>query len=174
MIKKHQKNQHMRKYQNNTSFSVCFLSVAGLQIQTEVIQTFDFNNLYENVEFITVLTYDQYRKGYPYKVFHYPGRSKVNISFVLEDTGTMGPISVIASINHCATNCKGVVDMYMNNVPFLTGYGGARWDNFEEQTFRIPGELCFTGVNVFTICLNAASPGVYWLSDARLGVERCI
>ncbi|XP_033735084.1 uncharacterized protein LOC117323759 isoform X1 [Pecten maximus] len=140
--------------------------------EIEVLQTFDFNNIYENVEFTKVMTLDQYRKCRPYKVFHYPGRSKGEIVFHLSCDGSFELTAINVCLTHCATNCHGVVDMYVNGQPFLLGYRNANALDFEEQVFRIPPSLCIAGVNVFSIVLNESSPGVYWLSDARVAIEK--
>ncbi|XP_060073272.1 uncharacterized protein LOC132553079 [Ylistrum balloti] len=142
--------------------------------EVEVLQTFDFNNIYENVEFTKVMTLDQYRKCRPYKVFHYPGRSKGEIIFHLSCDGSFELTAVNIGLTHCATNCNGVVDMYVNGQPFLLGYSDANAMNFEEQVFRIPPSLCIPGVNVFSLVLNESSPGVYWLSDACVAIEKLL
>ncbi|XP_021372705.1 uncharacterized protein LOC110462831 [Mizuhopecten yessoensis] len=142
--------------------------------EIEVLQTFDFNNIYENVEFTKVMTLDQYRKCRPYKVFHYPGKSKGEIVFHLSCDGSFELTAVNVGLNHCATNCQGVVDMYVNGQPFLLGYQGANSLEFVEEVFRIPPSLCIAGINVFSLVLNESSPGVYWLSDARVAIEKLL
>jgi hypothetical protein len=110
-------------------------------------------------------TTDYYRKWRPYKLFTKPGKSAailtmdVNIKLVRE---------LKITLNHCKTNCNGVVDIYVNDAEFMPGYTGIRWDNFGEQTFTIPRRLLKPGANTVKIILNRYSKGVYWLSDVKV------
>lgn len=169
---------YFKQPQNPEVIDICskYSSIAvifsGRRQEIEVLQNFDFNNMYENVEFTKVMTLDQYRKFRPYKVFHYPSKSKADICFLLKGDGCFELGAVTVCLNHCATNCHGVVDLYVNSQPLILGYKDTNPHNFQEQVFRIPPTLCIQGTNVFTIVLNESSPGVYWLSDARIAIEK--
>ena len=143
------------------------------QQEEECIQVFDFNNVYRNVEFTCALTSDLYRKGQPYKVLHYPGKSRLDMTIDVTPGHTTNQhiACLLLELVHCATNCKGVIDIYVNDVPFLVGHASIVWDAFAEQRLRIPPTMCKPGVNVLTIVLNPNSPGVYWVSDARVAIE---
>ena len=78
---------------------------------------------------------------------------------------------VVLMLNHCNTNCHGIIDLVLNDEPLITGYKDTRWDNFGEQNFNLPSDMLREGENELQIVLNEESEGVYWLSDLRLDIE---
>ena len=122
--------------------------------------------------FVNAQTTDYYRKGKPYKLLHVPSRSKVTIPIPLGPSNIPNGYSfdAITSIeiilNHCRTAQNAIVDIWINETEVIHAYNNAP-HGFHEQTFSYPIENFVRGDNKMVIVLNAHSPAVYWLSDAR-------
>ena len=115
---------------------------------------------------------DEYR-GDPYMIFEYPGSSKVTIRFgIPSNCKNVTGATLYVGLNHCRTLSDGVVDMYLNNQTYRSGYADApRWV-FGLEQFAVPlSSLNMDTLNDFVITLNPNSPGDYWLSDVTLTIE---
>jgi hypothetical protein len=99
-------------------------------------------------------------------MFLYPGGSVVIVSVNIPEVELKREVKL--TLNHCKTNCNGVIDILVNDSELVRGYTGTRWDNFGEQTFAIPLDMFRCGANTVTIRLNEGSRGVYWLSDLKI------
>ncbi|XP_062599351.1 uncharacterized protein LOC134260834 [Saccostrea cucullata] len=137
--------------------------------QNEVNETvlIDTNNVTSDViQYVMTETTDQYRKGRPYKLLFYPDKSAAIIKINLP--GNQLVKDMVLTLNHCRTNCDGVIDIFVNDSVLVMGYSDARWDNFGEDTFNVPVDLLKQGANELIIRLNKTSRGVYWLSDLKI------
>ena len=135
----------------------------------EHLQSFDFNQNYENVTYEDVITTDRYRPSRPYKLLETPGKSKVTVTFGLSNAENIS--SIILHVNHCRTTADGIVNVALNGTIFLPTLRAPR-DNFGMETFRLQANNLRPQGNVLTIQLDSSSPGVYWLSDAEICIER--
>ncbi|VDI47334.1 Hypothetical predicted protein [Mytilus galloprovincialis] len=138
-----------------------------LSIQSSCI-FLDFNQSYDNVCFQCTETTDQYRPGMPYKLLHYPMRSSVEIIFSIIDLDFLQETHV--GLNGCTgQHYHGLIDIFVNNIPVLTDFAGLSNDMaFREQSFTIPKHICVHGENKVKVQLSNNSPGIFWLSDARI------
>ena len=141
------------------------------QFDDEQAVTWTFKD--KEVAFHQVGTTDYYRKGNPYKILTCPGSSIVSFRFNI-------PIEPLSSVtiwlNHCRTTADGIVCMTVNGKPAEMRDDGKfgkkvimapRFD-FGRESFPVSLELLQAGVNKITLCLDSNSPGVYWLSDAKI------
>ena len=140
-----------------------------MALHRQRIIAFDFNQHYENVQFVHVLTTDYYRRGNPYKLFPKRGLSQVKMTFSLP-LDTCQPVSIIMTVTE---GCwSGMVNVYFNGrlkVDGLEKYG----DDF--QTREITLELDDDDIlqrdgNIITMKLREDASMVYWLSDARIDI----
>jgi hypothetical protein len=135
----------------------------------QFIAEFDFNQDYENVQFVHVLTTDYYRPGNPYKLFPKRGLSEIRMTFSLP-LDICQPESIIMTVTE---GCwSGMVNVYFNGrlkVDGLEKHG----DNFQrrEITLKLDGDdiLQRNGNNI-TIKLREDAEMVYWLSDAKIEI----
>ncbi|XP_061168725.1 uncharacterized protein LOC133177870 [Saccostrea echinata] len=132
--------------------------------ETVLIDTNDATS--DVIQYVMTETSDHYRNGRPYKILFYPGKSTAIIQINLP--GDQLVRDMVLTLNHCRTNCHGVIDIFLNDSVLVKGYSDARWDNFGEQTFNVPVYLLKKGTNELTIRLNKTSRGVYWLSDIKI------
>ncbi len=118
--------------------------------------------IYENV-----ITTDEYRKNEPYIVLNEAGQSSATITFDMEREN-----DILLWLNHCRTNCDGVVTISVNGTLLIEEYEEAKWDNFAWDVFRIRKEMVDEGRNVINILLHEDYLGVYWLSDVELNLVK--
>ena len=135
----------------------------------ELLQSFDFNQGYENVTYEDVTTTDFYRKSRPYKLLQKPGKSTVTLTFGLSDAENVS--SIILQLNHCRTTADGIVNVALDGTTFIPNLRAPR-DDFGKETFRLQADNLRPQGNELTIQLDSSSPGVYWLSDAEICIER--
>ncbi|XP_048732303.1 uncharacterized protein LOC125649111 isoform X2 [Ostrea edulis] len=143
------------------------LCVRDLAVDVSHVVWIDTNDVnIDFIQYVGVETTDRYREGRPYKMFLYPGGSTAILSINMPNIKLAREVKV--TLNHCKTNCNGVIDVLVNDSELVRGYTGTRWDNFGEQTFNIPLDMLTPGTNMVTIRLNEESRGVYWLSDLKI------
>lgn len=95
-------------------------------------------------------------------------RSSVEIIFSIIDLDFLQEIHV--GLNGCTgQHYHGLIDILVNNIPVLTDFAGLSNDMaFREKSFTIPKPICVHGENKVKVQLSNNSPGIFWLSDARI------
>lgn len=127
----------------------------------------DFNQHYEAVQFQCAMKLDQYRPGVPYRLLHYPLKSYVEILFKISDFSFLSELHLV--LNCGSMMYQGRIDILFNDNPVVMDYSGLACDMaFHEHLFSLPRQLCVGGDNRIKIQLSDKSPGVCWLSDAKI------
>lgn len=141
-----------------------------MAIVREQLQCFDMSqSYYPNVSYNRVDTTNVYRKERPYRIFRHPGESSATISFGL--SGAKNVTKIILELNHCITTGHGVFDIIVNSSVVEHNVQAPR-DDFGKECFELTAGLFKSDGNEVQIRLGDPSPGVYWLSDASVYVER--
>ena len=133
-----------------------------------IIHSFDFNNDYENVEFTNVMTTDHYRRGRPYKLFRFRGRSQVRITFDLPEN-VRKPARLHLTVTE---GCwSGMMDIFLNDTLWIERHQnvGSNWQT-HEITLEVNRERLHPKNNSITMKLRGDAEMVYWLSDAIIEV----
>ena len=85
--------------------------------------------------------------------------------------------SLIVNLNHCSTSARGKIDILFNDRVIKENYESP-WANFGKEEFTICKDFdevkahVKEGENILLIRLHDPSAGVYWLSDAEVGVKK--
>lgn len=119
------------------------------------------------VRYTSVDETDYYRKGNPYKILRSPGKSKVDLRFMITSLGMMK--ASVLTLNHCRTTADGVVNLVVNGAT-TRQILAPRYD-FGFEAFTVEKQKLVDGQNVISLVLDATSPGVYWLSDAKVQTD---
>ena len=154
-----------RSITQSSHFDVGKFGSDSNQTRTFGSKEVNFNSVYET---------DYYRRGRPYQILSSPGTSF--ISFKL-DVSLQRLSDVTIALNHCRTSADGVVVLTVNGKDALKNDAGTfeewvimapKW-NFGLETFSISPRLLEEGKrNEIRVTLKYDSPGVYWLSDAKI------
>ena len=134
----------------------------------QIIHSFDFNNDYENVEFIHVMTTDQYRPGRPYKLFTFNGRSQMRITFDLPEN-VKKPTRLHLTVTE---GCwSGMMDIFLNDTLWIERHQnvGPSWQT-HQIALEVNRERLRPKNNSITMKLREDATMVYWLSDAMIEV----
>lgn len=127
----------------------------------------DFNQHYEIIQFHSVIQTDQYRPGISYRLLHYPRQSFMEIILMVSDSQFLQDLQLV--LNCGSMMYRGCIDIMLNECNIVMNYTGLPCDMaFHEHTFNLPCQLCKEGKNTIKIQLSEGSPGVCWLSDAKI------
>lgn len=139
----------------------------------QIIQTFDFNKGYDNVEFISVMTTDYYRSGRPYKLFKFRGQSKVQITFDLPEN-VKKPIRLHLTLTECCWS--GMMDIFLNDTLWIEKHHSDNHENFKTQevTLEVDTGRLKPKNNTISMRLRDDAEMVYWLSDAIIEVTHIV
>lgn len=139
----------------------------------QIIQTFDFNKGYDNVEFISVMTTDYYRSGRPYKLFKFRGQSKVQITFDLPEN-VKKPTRLHLTLTECCWS--GMMDIFLNDTLWIEKHHSDNHDNFKTQevTLEVDTGRLKPKNNTISMRLRDDAEMVYWLSDAIIEVTHIV
>ena len=135
----------------------------------QIIHSFDFNDYYQNVKFINVITTDHYRRGRPYKLFSFRGTSQMRITFDLPKN-VKKPTHLHLSLTE---GCwSGMMDIFLNGTLWIEKHQIPRTSNFrtDEITLEVNRERLRPKNNSITMKLREDAEMGYWLSDAVIAV----
>ena len=136
------------------------------RIQQISIREIDFNRNNRDVHLYNINTSSYYREERPYKILS-TSASFLNIRLELKPKDLFFIESMTLKLHHCSTSSEGVIDIFFNRDKLFSRYLAPKWD-FGWETFTINSPIVER--NMITIALADESPGVYWLSDAKLNI----